>query len=150
MSSSDNPASTEWSVSLAYQDIIPDTIAMLPLLRLPATSPRKPGPGIRQVQTPRRIQTVPSCRLYKNVAECKRAAQSKGLCKLHGGGRPCLVEGCEKKAHMRQLCRQHGGGAKCATDNCDKWAQRNGLCLMHAKRVDDDALAVEAMASFVV
>ncbi|OWZ02929.1 hypothetical protein PHMEG_00025427 [Phytophthora megakarya] len=39
--------------------------------------------------------------------------------------------GCEKRAHFKRLCRQHGGGIKCCIDGCEKWAQRERMCLKH-------------------
>jgi hypothetical protein len=40
-----------------------------------------------------------------------RLAQSRGLCKKHGGDtrKPCLVEGCGTLANSRGLCFKHGG-----------------------------------------
>ena len=45
------------------------------------------------------------------VEGCGTLAQSRGLCKKHGGQnrKPCLVEGCGTLANSRGLCFKHGG-----------------------------------------
>ncbi|RMX62085.1 hypothetical protein DD238_006307 [Peronospora effusa] len=88
-----------------------------------------------QVQDARRAFRVAGCVSVTAVDHDARrvAVLSHGRCKLHGGGRPCIVEGCEKKAHLKRLCRKHGGGTKCCVAGCKKWSQRQGMCMTHSK-----------------
>ncbi|RMX68551.1 hypothetical protein DD238_005288 [Peronospora effusa] len=90
-----------------------------------------------QVQDARRAFRVAGCVSVTAVDHDARrvAVLSHGRCKLHGGGRPCIVEGCEKKAHLKRLCRKHGGGTKCCVAGCKKWSQRQGMCMTHSKVV---------------
>ncbi|ETV90796.1 hypothetical protein H310_14465 [Aphanomyces invadans] len=73
------------------------------------------------------------------VASCSKLAQSKGHCIAHGGGRKCQVDDCEKLAQSKGYCIAHGGGRKCAVDGCEKFAQIKGKCKAHAKTTTDSS-----------
>ncbi|KAF0684902.1 Aste57867_23146 [Aphanomyces stellatus] len=62
---------------------------------------------------------------------CNNIARTKGMCKVHGGGRRCKVEGCMKSAQTGHLCIAHGGGKPCRMEGCPKTAQSRGLCKQH-------------------
>nr|CCA19767.1 conserved hypothetical protein [Albugo laibachii Nc14] len=62
---------------------------------------------------------------------CQKFAQSKGLCKAHGGGSRCRHEACGKLAQTRGLCIAHGGGRRCRCLGCKKLAQSKGFCIAH-------------------
>ncbi|CCI44904.1 unnamed protein product [Albugo candida] len=62
---------------------------------------------------------------------CEKFAQSKGLCKAHGGGSRCRHEACGKLAQTRGLCIAHGGGRRCRSTGCTKLAQSKGFCIAH-------------------
>ena len=62
---------------------------------------------------------------------CKKVRQTKGLCKLHGGGSRCTASGCTKTNQGGGFCRRHGGGKACSVEGCGKGAQRRGLCYRH-------------------
>ncbi|RHZ26409.1 hypothetical protein DYB37_009738 [Aphanomyces astaci] len=62
---------------------------------------------------------------------CSNIARTKGMCKVHGGGRRCKVDGCMKSAQTGHLCIAHGGGKPCRMDGCPKTAQSRGLCKQH-------------------
>ncbi|RLN61730.1 hypothetical protein BBJ28_00006187 [Nothophytophthora sp. Chile5] len=63
--------------------------------------------------------------------QCHKLAQSRGLCIAHGGGRRCSVAGCEKLAQSRGCCISHGGGRRCAVPECEKFSQVRGYCKSH-------------------
>ncbi|KAL3664988.1 hypothetical protein V7S43_010163 [Phytophthora oleae] len=65
--------------------------------------------------------------------DCHKLAQSRGLCIAHGGGRRCIIEGCNKLAQSKGHCISHGGGRRCAIPHCDKFSQVRGYCKAHAK-----------------
>ncbi|KAE9043161.1 hypothetical protein PR003_g6158 [Phytophthora rubi] len=65
--------------------------------------------------------------------DCQKLAQSRGLCIAHGGGRRCTVENCNKLAQSKGHCISHGGGRRCAIPHCDKFSQVRGYCKAHAK-----------------
>ncbi|KAG6587215.1 WRKY transcription factor 19 [Phytophthora cinnamomi] len=65
--------------------------------------------------------------------DCHKLAQSRGLCIAHGGGRRCTVENCNKLAQSKGHCISHGGGRRCAIPHCDKFSQVRGYCKAHAK-----------------
>ncbi|ETI35439.1 hypothetical protein F441_18078 [Phytophthora nicotianae CJ01A1] len=65
--------------------------------------------------------------------DCPKLAQSRGLCIAHGGGRRCIVEDCNKLAQSKGHCISHGGGRRCAIPHCDKFSQVRGYCKAHAK-----------------
>uniref|UniRef100_H3GKB2 WRKY19-like zinc finger domain-containing protein n=2 Tax=Phytophthora ramorum TaxID=164328 RepID=H3GKB2_PHYRM len=65
--------------------------------------------------------------------DCHKLAQSRGLCIAHGGGRRCIVEDCTKLAQSKGHCISHGGGRRCAIPHCDKFSQVRGYCKAHAK-----------------
>ncbi|ETV71486.1 hypothetical protein H257_13355 [Aphanomyces astaci] len=71
------------------------------------------------------------------VAACTKLAQSRGHCIAHGGGRKCQVDECEKLAQSKGYCIAHGGGRKCAVDGCEKFSQIKGKCKAHAKKSTD-------------
>ena len=63
---------------------------------------------------------------------CGRRAQSRGHCKLHGGGARCkFIGGCSKSSQGGGYCRSHGGGKKCVFLGCCKGQQRNQFCFQH-------------------
>ncbi|CAK4079032.1 unnamed protein product [Aphanomyces euteiches] len=62
---------------------------------------------------------------------CNNIARTKGMCKVHGGGRRCKVDGCMKSAQTGHLCIAHGGGKPCRMEGCPKTAQSRGLCKQH-------------------
>lgn len=64
-------------------------------------------------------------------AGCQRYAQTKGLCKTHGGGIRCKEPGCFKVAQTGGRCRRHGGARPCRFAGCEVGAQRDGLCSSH-------------------
>jgi hypothetical protein len=55
------------------------------------------------------------------------------LCKAHGGGNRCKMEGCRKSAvGTTDCCIGHGGGDRCAHESCTKSAIGNTkLCKGH-------------------
>ncbi|KAG7378122.1 hypothetical protein PHYPSEUDO_010546 [Phytophthora pseudosyringae] len=65
--------------------------------------------------------------------DCNKLAQSRGLCIAHGGGRRCIVDDCNKLAQSKGHCISHGGGRRCAIPHCDKFSQVRGYCKAHAK-----------------
>lgn len=65
------------------------------------------------------------------IPDCKKFAQTRKLCKAHGGGSLCHHPGCQKLAQSRGLCIAHGGGRRCAYDGCTKLAQSKGYCISH-------------------
>ncbi|KAI9981387.1 hypothetical protein PInf_009139 [Phytophthora infestans] len=65
------------------------------------------------------------------MTDCGKFAQTRGLCKAHGGGSRCRDPSCQKLAQSRGLCIAHGGGRRCAFDNCSKLAQSKGFCIFH-------------------
>ncbi|CEG49360.1 uncharacterized protein PHALS_07125 [Plasmopara halstedii] len=66
---------------------------------------------------------------------CNKLAQSRGLCIAHGGGRLCQSEGCKKLAQSKGFCISHGGGRRCIIVNCEKFSQVKGRCKLHSKLV---------------
>ncbi|RLN99142.1 hypothetical protein DYB28_001268, partial [Aphanomyces astaci] len=42
------------------------------------------------------------------IPNCTKRIRSKGLCKAHGGGRKCSVDGCGKGAQNGEFCIGHG------------------------------------------
>lgn len=63
------------------------------------------------------------------------AVENQVLCKEHGGGKMCLVEGCNKQAKgVSGICKAHGGGPRnCSKEGCDKTVRgRSSLCLEHS------------------
>lgn len=64
-------------------------------------------------------------------AECDKFAQTRGLCKAHGGGSRCRDPTCNKLAQSRGLCIAHGGGRRCQHEDCAKLAQSKGYCISH-------------------
>lgn len=65
--------------------------------------------------------------------QCQKLAQSRGLCIAHGGGRRCAFDGCAKLAQSKGFCISHGGGRRCHVADCDKFAQVRGHCKSHSK-----------------
>ncbi|EEY59887.1 uncharacterized protein PITG_13033 [Phytophthora infestans T30-4] len=65
--------------------------------------------------------------------DCPKLAQSRGLCIAHGGGRRCIIEDCNKLAQSKGHCISHGGGRRCTIPHCDKFSQVRGYCKAHAK-----------------
>ncbi|KAF0695655.1 Aste57867_13549 [Aphanomyces stellatus] len=77
------------------------------------------------------------------VPSCVKLAQSRGHCIAHGGGRKCQIEDCEKLAQSKGYCIAHGGGRKCvgvAMAGCQKFSQIKGKCKAHAKSSPEDAI----------
>ncbi|KAF4136104.1 hypothetical protein GN958_ATG14720 [Phytophthora infestans] len=65
--------------------------------------------------------------------QCNKLAQSRGLCIAHGGGRRCQFDGCQKLAQSKGYCISHGGGRRCTIPNCEKFSQVKGRCKSHSK-----------------
>ncbi|GMF28213.1 unnamed protein product [Phytophthora fragariaefolia] len=65
--------------------------------------------------------------------QCNKLAQSRGLCIAHGGGRRCQFDGCKKLAQSKGYCISHGGGRRCTIPNCQKFSQVKGRCKSHSK-----------------
>ncbi|KAH9100890.1 hypothetical protein Ae201684P_007081 [Aphanomyces euteiches] len=65
------------------------------------------------------------------VPHCSNAAQTRGVCKGHGGGSRCKIENCGKSSQSRGLCRRHGGGKRCSEEGCVKGVQRGRKCAAH-------------------
>lgn len=70
---------------------------------------------------------------------CSKLAQSRGLCIAHGGGRRCQFIGCKKLAQSKGNCISHGGGRRCTISNCRKFSQVKGRCKSHSKLVTTEA-----------
>ncbi|KAL4150457.1 hypothetical protein PRNP1_009859 [Phytophthora ramorum] len=70
---------------------------------------------------------------------CNKLAQSRGLCIAHGGGRRCQFEGCKKLAQSKGYCISHGGGRRCTIPNCEKFSQVKGRCKSHSKLLSADS-----------
>lgn len=89
-------------------------------------------------------------------ASCNKLAQSRGLCIAHGGGRRCQHEGCSKLAQSKGFCISHGGGRRCTVPNCEKFSQVKGRCKSHSKLAessdhdDDEETDVEPMSEPMV
>uniref|UniRef100_A0AAV1TTT5 WRKY19-like zinc finger domain-containing protein n=1 Tax=Peronospora matthiolae TaxID=2874970 RepID=A0AAV1TTT5_9STRA len=66
---------------------------------------------------------------------CNKLAQSRGLCIAHGGGRRCQADHCSKLAQSKGFCISHGGGRRCTIPNCEKFSQVKGRCKSHSKLV---------------
>jgi hypothetical protein len=68
---------------------------------------------------------------------CTTGAQSRGLCKKHGGGPRCTEPDCEKAAQKGGKCSGHGGYAltrmPCQIEGCCKIAQKGVYCREHAE-----------------
>ncbi|KAJ0401383.1 hypothetical protein P43SY_001321 [Pythium insidiosum] len=62
------------------------------------------------------------------VEGCNLSDQGGGHCIRHGGGKRCEMEGCPKSAQSRRFCKAHGGGARCKVEGCGKTSQGGGLC----------------------
>ncbi|KAL7688031.1 hypothetical protein Plhal304r1_c020g0071551 [Plasmopara halstedii] len=84
------------------------------------------------------VKTMPSSNARRqanrarcSIPECGKFAQTRKLCKAHGGGSRCHHPNCRKLAQSRGLCIAHGGGRRCAFDNCSKLAQSKGYCISH-------------------
>ncbi|RLN66418.1 hypothetical protein BBJ29_009792 [Phytophthora kernoviae] len=71
--------------------------------------------------------------------QCHKLAQSRGLCIAHGGGRRCAFDGCSKLAQSKGFCISHGGGRRCHVADCDKFAQVRGHCKSHSKLLGNAA-----------
>ncbi|KAF4314881.1 hypothetical protein BBO99_00009674 [Phytophthora kernoviae] len=84
-----------------------------------------------------RLKTTTGCLVADatpGLDGCVKAAQSRGMCKAHGGGVRCRVDGCAKSSQGDGFCRSHGGGRRCGhPSGCSKWAQRNGMCMAHSE-----------------
>ena len=79
---------------------------------------------------------------------CGNRSQSRGLCKLHGGGARCrFSEGCSKSSQGGGYCRLHGGGKACVFSGCNKGQQRNQFCFQHGGNAQEK---YHAAAFFVV
>ena len=92
------------------------------------------GPAVTAAQVvthhgaqPKRKPASKTCK----IEGCEKMKQTRGLCKLHGGGSRCSVEGCTKTNQGGGYCRGHGGGKRCVVEGCIKGAQRGGLCHGH-------------------
>jgi hypothetical protein len=77
--------------------------------------------------------------------QCNKLAQSRGLCIAHGGGRRCQFDGCKKLAQSKGYCISHGGGRRCTIPNCEKFSQVKGRCKSHSKLLTTDSYPNGAM-----
>ena len=81
---------------------------------------------------------------------CKSIAQSRGLCKKHGGGTRCSEPDCEKAAERGGWCSGHGANAltrmPCQIEGCCKIAQKGVYCKEHA----GDYCSVEGCGTLAV
>ena len=50
----------------------------------------------------------------------KKSRGSSGLCRSHGGGEKCVVEGCTGFARLDGRCCQHGGAQMCSVEGCSR------------------------------
>ncbi|KAF1774061.1 hypothetical protein GQ600_21227 [Phytophthora cactorum] len=62
---------------------------------------------------------------------CERLGQARGLCKAHGGTKPCSFPDCTRKANSGGHCIRHGGGGRCKTEGCVKTNRGGGYCKAH-------------------
>ncbi|OQR83590.1 hypothetical protein ACHHYP_14533 [Achlya hypogyna] len=80
--------------------------------------------------------SMKDCLSSRAPAGCTSTAQSKGVCKVHGGRVACRAPGCKKNNQGGGFCRAHGGGQRCKFNgggHCPKWAQRQSMCIAHSK-----------------
>ncbi|KAG1698366.1 hypothetical protein DVH05_014869 [Phytophthora capsici] len=125
----------------------PRLFRLLPdITQLPASS-TMPAPSTRRNANRTRCrltdcnkfaQTRGLCKAHGGGSRCRhpdchKLAQSRGLCIAHGGGRRCIIDGCNKLAQSKGHCISHGGGRRCAIPHCDKFSQVRGYCKAHAK-----------------
>ena len=67
------------------------------------------------------------------VMTCNRVSRTRGLCRIHGGGRKCKREGCEKRDQKRGLCAKHGGVDICIVQDCGNVARVAQRCNKHKR-----------------
>lgn len=98
-----------------------------------ATPPAQPRgrqrrrPGLARIVS-EEVARASSC----SVADClKRARDSSGLCRTHGGGSICTVEGCTRFARIGGRCSIHGGAQHCLVLGCERRARFYGRCTGH-------------------
>lgn len=106
---------------------------MMPAVRRPSNRARCQLPDCDKF-----AQTRGLCKAHGGGSRCRDAtcnklAQSRGLCIAHGGGRRCQHDGCAKLAQSKGYCISHGGGRRCAVPNCEKFSQVKGRCKSHSK-----------------
>lgn len=106
---------------------------MMPSVRRPSTRARCHLPDCDKY-----AQTRGLCKAHGGGSRCRDAtcnklAQSRGLCIAHGGGRRCQHDGCAKLAQSKGYCISHGGGRRCAVPDCEKFSQVKGRCKSHSK-----------------
>ncbi|KAG2776021.1 hypothetical protein JG687_00010727 [Phytophthora cactorum] len=87
----------------------------------------------------KRAQTRRLCKAHGGgvrcrISDCKKLAQTRGMCVAHGGGRRCSYEGCMKLGQYTGFCLSHGGGRRCNVLNCQKLVQLRGYCKRHGKQ----------------
>ncbi|RHZ12858.1 hypothetical protein DYB31_006643 [Aphanomyces astaci] len=62
---------------------------------------------------------------------CWNKIRSRGYCKMHGGGKRCLIPGCNTCSVGGYYCIKHGGGKKCSISGCSNAIQSRGVCKAH-------------------
>ncbi|ETV85171.1 hypothetical protein H257_03007 [Aphanomyces astaci] len=62
---------------------------------------------------------------------CWNKIRSRGYCKMHGGGKRCLIPGCNTCSVGGYYCIKHGGGKKCSINGCSNAIQSRGVCKAH-------------------
>lgn len=122
--------SDDHSFFMATDDtFLPDPLSLEDLLDLDQSeSPKKRRPCNTFINKEGRVIRGKPCSF---PAGCYNRAQSGGLCKAHGGGARCNVDGCNRSSQGRGKCRTHGGGKRCSFKGCEKGTQRKGYCFFH-------------------
>ncbi|KAG7379665.1 hypothetical protein PHYPSEUDO_008300 [Phytophthora pseudosyringae] len=100
-----------------------------------------PTTGIRRCRftgCTKRAQTRRLCKAHGGgvrcrVPSCNKLVQTRGLCVKHGGGRRCSYKGCAKLGQYTGFCLSHGGGRRCSVLNCHKFVQMRGYCKRHGR-----------------
>ncbi|KAG7378991.1 hypothetical protein PHYPSEUDO_009237 [Phytophthora pseudosyringae] len=104
---------------------------------MPATATRRKVPGCSVPGCIKQAQTRKLCKAHGGGMRCRspnctKLVQSRGLCVAHGGGRRCVFDGCSKLAQYKGLCFSHGGSRYCSAPGCHKYAQIRACCKSHA------------------
>ncbi|KAF4314863.1 hypothetical protein BBO99_00009789 [Phytophthora kernoviae] len=112
----------------------------LTLINMPASSTRRNANRARCqfAACDKFAQTRGLCKAHGGGSRCRdpqcnKLAQSRGLCIAHGGGRRCQFDECKKLAQSKGYCISHGGGRRCTIPNCEKFSQVKGRCKSHSK-----------------
>jgi hypothetical protein len=92
---------------------------------------------------------------YKLTRCTSKAISGGNLCKLHGGGKRCVVRGCNKSAQgPTPACVAHGGGNRCTVRGCTTAAvpPSKTRCLTHGggRRCQEPGCAKPARSPFLL